>query len=52
MKTGVYRYIRHDELLFRLHQGWKWVADLGDVHGELFVADEVVLRRLRRRLRA
>jgi hypothetical protein len=32
--TGVYRYIPHDDLLVRLAQGWRWNADLGDVHGE------------------
>jgi hypothetical protein len=32
--AGVFRYVPHDEFLFRLIQGWHWVADLGDVHAE------------------
>jgi hypothetical protein len=31
---GIFRYVRHAELLIPLAQGWRWVADLGDVHGE------------------
>src|SRR5258708_39880578 len=38
----------NSELLFRLHQGWKWVADLGDMHGE-YSSLMMVLRGLRRR---
>ena len=34
MICGIYRYIAHDDLLMRLAQGWRWVADLGPVHGE------------------
>lgn len=32
--TGVYRYVPHDDLLIRLAQGWRFVADLGEAHGE------------------
>jgi hypothetical protein len=32
--TGIFRYVRHADLLVRLAQGWQWIADLGDVHGE------------------
>jgi hypothetical protein len=38
--TGVYRCIPHDDLLARLAQGWRWCADLGDVHGEWSSAAE------------
>jgi hypothetical protein len=31
---GVFRYVRHHDLVFRLAEGWKWCADLGDIHGE------------------
>lgn len=34
MKTGVFRYIRLPQMLFRLAQGWKIAADLGPTHGE------------------
>lgn len=32
--TGVYRYVPHSQLLFRLAQGWQWAGDLGTTHGE------------------
>lgn len=32
--NGVYRYVRHADLLLRLAQGWRYVADLGSTHGE------------------
>ena len=32
--VGVVRFVPHHAQLARLAQGWQWVADLGDVHGE------------------
>ena len=32
--VGVFRFVPHHALLARLAQGWQWIADLGDVHGE------------------
>ncbi|MFL9824365.1 hypothetical protein [Rhodoplanes sp. SY1] len=31
--TGVFRFVRHDDLIARLAAGWRWIADLGAVHG-------------------
>ena len=32
--VGVVRFVPHHAQLARLAQGWQWIADLGDVHGE------------------
>jgi hypothetical protein len=32
--TGILRYVPHADLLARLAQGWRYVADLGPIHGE------------------
>lgn len=34
MRTGVFRYVRHDALLGRLVQGWRYAGDLGETHGD------------------
>jgi hypothetical protein len=32
--TGILRIVGHSDMLRRLAQGWRPVADLGPVHGE------------------
>lgn len=32
--TGIYRYIRHTDMLRYLATGWQWRADLGEHHGQ------------------
>jgi len=34
MTSGIFRIVRHEYLLARLAQGWRYAADLGPVHGE------------------
>ncbi len=32
--AGVFRFVPHRALLPRLAQGWRYAADLGEIHGE------------------
>lgn len=36
--TGVFRFVRHADVIRRLVQGWRVAFDLGETHGQWSVA--------------